>query len=412
MRGELVILKRDTLFEVVWSRPVRTVAHEYGLSDVALAKICRKMGIPLPGRGYWARQAAGKKVSRPELPKLRKGEVEEHRIHRREPKPPDSAQVSAAESREQDPHNAIVVRDTLQDPHPLVRRSRASLERAAKTFDRANRSHRCLDVMVSPEQLDRGLRIMDALIRAVESRGLVVEVAAAEGYQAEKIGHVTRVRVHDEWVHVGLEESRSQVKLTPPPGKEKDRWFYPRTDLKPNGTLKLLIRNAPWGEGTQSTWADGKTARLETRLNDFVVGLFRAADAIRLAREAAERQQAEWREAARRREEQAKRAAIVDRLADDLHTRSEEWLAARRLLEYLDAVEAHLSRNPADVPTLTATWLSWGRAHADAAALRALSDLLNLRPTRRADHSGWGRPSVSPEEVLQYLQAWGETKPK
>jgi hypothetical protein len=40
------------------------LASEYGISGNGLAKICRKLAVPYPGRGYWARKAAGQKVSR------------------------------------------------------------------------------------------------------------------------------------------------------------------------------------------------------------------------------------------------------------------------------------------------------------------------------------------------------------
>jgi hypothetical protein len=45
------------LYEAVWTKPVRTLAKEWGLSDTGLAKICRKNGIPLPRVGHWARGA-------------------------------------------------------------------------------------------------------------------------------------------------------------------------------------------------------------------------------------------------------------------------------------------------------------------------------------------------------------------
>lgn len=45
------------------------VAAEYGLSDVAVKKMCRKMNVPTPPRGYWARLAAGHRVKKPVLPK-------------------------------------------------------------------------------------------------------------------------------------------------------------------------------------------------------------------------------------------------------------------------------------------------------------------------------------------------------
>ncbi len=82
MRGELIVLRREELFDRVWSEPVSTLAVEYGISGVALAKICKRMGLPAPSRGYWARKAAGKRVPRPALSPLRKGEIIEHRFHR------------------------------------------------------------------------------------------------------------------------------------------------------------------------------------------------------------------------------------------------------------------------------------------------------------------------------------------
>jgi hypothetical protein len=46
-------LTRKHLFEKVWEKPLREVAKELGLSDVGLAKLCRRSAIPLPGQGYW-----------------------------------------------------------------------------------------------------------------------------------------------------------------------------------------------------------------------------------------------------------------------------------------------------------------------------------------------------------------------
>ena len=56
-------LKRADLYEKVWTTPVIRLATEFGISDVALHKICRRHKIPVPPRGYWAKLAAGKKVA-------------------------------------------------------------------------------------------------------------------------------------------------------------------------------------------------------------------------------------------------------------------------------------------------------------------------------------------------------------
>lgn len=46
-----VVLSRKDVYDLVWSKPVCALAKEFGMSDVALAKWCHKMDIPLPGVG-------------------------------------------------------------------------------------------------------------------------------------------------------------------------------------------------------------------------------------------------------------------------------------------------------------------------------------------------------------------------
>jgi hypothetical protein len=69
-KAEVITLDREQLFERVWSTPVATLAKEWHLSGTGLKKICRRLAIPVPPRGYWARLKVGKTVRRPRLPVL------------------------------------------------------------------------------------------------------------------------------------------------------------------------------------------------------------------------------------------------------------------------------------------------------------------------------------------------------
>ncbi len=53
-------LTRKELYDRVWAEPMQTLSRELGLSDVGLAKICRRHGVPVPARGYWAKKRVGK----------------------------------------------------------------------------------------------------------------------------------------------------------------------------------------------------------------------------------------------------------------------------------------------------------------------------------------------------------------
>lgn len=59
---------RERLYDEVWSEPTQKVARKYGISDVALSKLCRELQISKPPRGYWAKKDAGRPV--PRRPKL------------------------------------------------------------------------------------------------------------------------------------------------------------------------------------------------------------------------------------------------------------------------------------------------------------------------------------------------------
>lgn len=61
---------RGKIYKQIWSQPIQHVAKEYKVSDVYLIKVCKKLNIPRPGRGYWAKKAAGKPLKQPLLPKL------------------------------------------------------------------------------------------------------------------------------------------------------------------------------------------------------------------------------------------------------------------------------------------------------------------------------------------------------
>ena len=61
---------RAQLFERVWSQPVASLAAEWGLSGPGLKKVCRRLQIPVPPRGFWAKLKAGHRIKRPGLPGL------------------------------------------------------------------------------------------------------------------------------------------------------------------------------------------------------------------------------------------------------------------------------------------------------------------------------------------------------
>lgn len=135
MPRKTICLSREPLFELIWSRPMTEAAKQTGLSDGGLAKICRRLSIPIPGRGYGAKKEAGRAPSRPPLPALGKNEQSEVLVTRHEPPPPEPAQQSESErliAFENAPENRITVDPTRHLQHPLIARTEQSLRAAER----------------------------------------------------------------------------------------------------------------------------------------------------------------------------------------------------------------------------------------------------------------------------------------
>jgi hypothetical protein len=66
--GQEIHLTRRDLYDKVWATPVAKLAAEWGISGPGLKKACKRLGVPVPPRGYWARLEAGHRPRRPRLP--------------------------------------------------------------------------------------------------------------------------------------------------------------------------------------------------------------------------------------------------------------------------------------------------------------------------------------------------------
>lgn len=163
---------REELYELVWSKPMSKFAKELGVSDVAIAKACKRIDIPTPGPGYWAKAQHGKKVKRSPLPPPT-------------PQTPAIVQISPGASksqlcdlasevqekiaRESTDEWRIAVPKTLSNLHPIVR---TWLMKARYPRERNRPSHEHPHPFRRHARIERRrLRILSALFRALEKRG-------------------------------------------------------------------------------------------------------------------------------------------------------------------------------------------------------------------------------------------------
>jgi hypothetical protein len=335
---------------------MQTLAKKYGISDVGLAKTCRKLLIPLPGRGYWARKEAGQNVERTALPAIKEKIVLQKPKPRPEPPkfenfatPEEAAQL---EQLERTPGEVFLKRGSLS--HPLIAQARTVLRGTEATDHKIVRTWKsCLDIRVSKAGLDRALRIMAGLICAIEEAGFTVSVEADRQEKRDQ----TVAKIHCQTIRFGLTEKIDRVDIAAPPkGGILERVLTyggkPVTH-EPSGQFAIEVWS---GYGSsRARWRDGKSQNLEEQLPKVVAGFIRLALADRADKE---NRAAEERARQRLAEERAKIEASIkteQSKVNALRNAAARWSRAEQIRAFIFAARG----------APFGEWILWAEQQAD-----------------------------------------------
>ena len=286
-------LSRSQLYELVWSKPITSLAKEYGFSDVGFSKICRRHNIPLPPRGYWARVGAGLKISKPELPHPHRDDsvyipprtaITDDEILRKK------RQLDKVKSEIEQIGN-ITVPDQISSPHKFTKNTRLYFEKLIKKIETAKKSKsipnnylsiinsvyrgrlvchqsNCFDTSVSEALVNRAISFLDVLVKELESRGFKLK-----SVDDEKAGDYVVVIESDEYISFKISEGYKYevIKKAPNELSELERLLYSDKKPIPTGilTFSVYARETKIGKN----WTDGKRL-IETELpaiiNEFI----------------------------------------------------------------------------------------------------------------------------------------------
>jgi hypothetical protein len=372
--------RRQQFYDLVWSEPLTLLASRFGMSDVALAKNCKRNGIPVPQRGYWAKLKAGKTAPRFPLPPRGLGAVETIRIgssnwNEREdeeqalmvedvPPPPDF----------HEPFSDLITRITtlvgcvaqsrnLKSPHHAVAKL---LSEDAERHERWKQSSYPLTsdqaLFVSPYE-QRRLKLVDAIFKAMARAGMTPVVP-----REKNPGEFT-VRIGDSTVRFTLGK----------PGEQRSNWAIATEARRPaSEPMRLKIdweREEP--KELVSEWSDRPDAPLESVLQEIVVNLI-AVGEMRVR--AVERHWYEYRaerkgklikaEQERReeaaRQERERQHRLANARIEKLHQEAMSLRLADDIRRYVAAVNERnaSSSNPVS-PAEIDDWSRWALAQAE-----------------------------------------------
>lgn len=318
MLGQYNTYNRQKLYEEVWAKPVVQVAIQYGVSDVAIHKVCKSLHVPVPPRGYWAKLRAGVKMPKPPLPTV-KGITQKTGPRtfsgmKKAEEPPQVLSflneterdrvLMAAQQIQMPAENAI--------PHKKITAYKTKIKEWNKKDKKAPGAQRdyknyydrppFLAGVISNELLPRVFRILDALFRQVESLGGTVNDNLSLKIRGETV-HMEISEAQDVVDHV-LTKEEAQALLVYKDAKRRSSFASEpqirKHDYVFNGRLRICVREHRY-------FRDSEKSNVESRLDELLIELYEQSEVIKQKRLAAEEAERKRQEEEKLREERLER---------------------------------------------------------------------------------------------------------
>lgn len=366
---------RQEFYDLVWSQPLTHLAKRFGISDVALGKLCRNAQIPHPAIGYWAKLEAGKKVIKIDLPRRGLGQSDviefgqapyrEHHTNTDErpiPTPPafsedmDAVREHAVELAEKAP-----IRKTLSNPHSLIAGLLAADEKRKEAITKSPYGF-ALDKPLFDTPIEkRRLKILNSIFLAMAHCGCK---PSFRGKDAKEL-----------YMLVG------NVSLPFKLGNLAEVLEQPvrRQDANNDAREMLALKLDWWREPTdiQLLWKDTKEIKLEEQLEDIVVGMLVAGEGLYRAarmqnytydiqcRQEIEAEAQRKKEATEQRERELEAKLKRDKRRQ-LVTEMLSWRRATDLREFISAaLQKARASGDAQLIEKTEQWAVWANTEAD-----------------------------------------------
>jgi len=349
IRNEESEVSRKELYDRVWAEPMTKVAKSYGISDVGLAKLCRRNDIPIPPRGYWARKQAGYKVGVTSLPSHARDYL--ITISGQGPRVTVETPQELQNIKQAVLQKAVPVPKALKNPHPFIERATKLLASQKPKNDEIVPIYgsKVLDVKATPKNFARALLLFDTIIKALEDQGFKVSIDDSG----------TNVSISDVTIYFGLREELKMIYREPDEwelklGYEKVRKFVP------SGRLLFEIKR-PSADGAKKIWRDGRT-QLEEELAGIISGLINYSVLAKKAEEVRKEWNRKWEEERRKEVEAQERIRAEEKRYSDLLSLIQNWQQSELIRRFADAVEKKVRDSELSVDE---EWLTWVRKQAD-----------------------------------------------
>lgn len=300
-------MKRSELYAKVWSMPMTKLAAELSISDVGLAKACRRHAVPAPPRGYWAKLRSGQKPDQTPLPTPELDVV----VYFATTDPDEQARQKVIERERVEALSAhaktamttvsVKFAESLDDAHPLVKATQRYCDRIPKLVEQYKRrgvsawrttkpedrppndrygryslmGRGLLNITASLDSMDWVLRFYNTVFNALVAGGMVIawREASAERKGGQPDGPTVEARFKGEAFSIEFSQGYRRVSLDSAEVAKKKKEEPWTRDFEYRASEKLSFSILGTEYGARKTW-QGTQEKLQGQVEEIVQTAF------------------------------------------------------------------------------------------------------------------------------------------
>ena len=379
------IKSREDLYSAVWSKPMMNLAEEFGISGRGLAKLCERLKVPVPPRGYWRKVSLGQLIKKTSLPNVeftrydqwknktslddlerRRKAVKEHSEIFNNPdieiKDKNIHEIASKTLHAEQTRKTMMIVSEQDISSPMVKKFLLS-QTENKNTRPSNKYSGNLAIDVTDSCTLRAGLLMESLLQGFKERRWNFSIE-----KVEASSHVRMfVNLFGQRIYFAIIEPFTNKRF---PLTEKERKAYeedhhygrvPKYRYIPTATGRLLL-SINDGKRVYQSWEDRGKQLIEASIKEIMLGFIYVA--IQSSNEtilALEREQRLKLEQARKLEEERLKRLDAKRY-EKLIADSEAYSQMKKIQNYVEYVKNQAQDQAAEPDSEISKWVEWAQS--------------------------------------------------
>jgi len=349
----------ETLHQLIWQKPLSTIAKDWGINSQAITKACDEYNIPRPVSGHWTLVSLGKVPNTVPLSDVIDGSLMITFGKRQKPEV-NKPTIELPPSKAKSIKRKVTVPNRIGKFHPLSQLAKQHYKKPTFEHDKLMVSPWQIETYqfaVSPEKFDRALKILDSLVKYFDKQGWAFKITD----NFTRRSKINAVVINEKTVTFKLREKTKQTPRALNAKEQQDkaagRSVYYEKVLIPTGMFHLTVEEYVDGN-CKTAFIDKPGEPIEDKLDEFIGSLiatsnYMAQREIERAKEEQERlKQLELNDFFNKEVKKEK-----DNIAF-LFEQFENWQKAEKAREFVTAIKKRIHES-GEITKDQEKWLHW-----------------------------------------------------